>query len=300
MKKNKMIIAVIFTFALLTAVFAMSGSGNNDPSKEAQQVKQDSQQIQAEQPEQPDQTKSNETIKDQYGVDTGMTKDEYEKFKDEYFQYQKAHKISRFDRIFNTKINILKAADFRKYQINLDNSLDMCNLNDFIIRSELIIIGTYESVEVSENMNLTYPVTYKVKVNEIIANETEYETIPEYITLKGFNWDIPYEKLKAMKEGLVNKGSQYLMFLTRDDFHYYKKAYEEGSRKTVVTDDCFDPYTFNALSLQEIKDIGFLFMPNEHPYYPGNRRMKLDELKKNAKAINKINDVNNFYKRSYK
>ncbi|MBU4486271.1 MAG: hypothetical protein KKD38_05030, partial [Candidatus Delongbacteria bacterium] len=113
-------------------------------------------------------------------------------------------------------------------------------------------------------------------------------------------WDIPYTKLKEMKEGLVNKGSQYLMFLTRDDFHYYKKAFEKGTRETIVTDDCFYPYTFNALSLQEVKDIGFVFSFNEHPSSPKFKRVKLEEIKLNTKKILEINDRNNFYKRSYK
>ena len=231
-----------------------------------------------------------ETVRDRYGIDTGMTKDEFEKFKEEYNNYQKNNKISVFSRNFYTKINILAIDKLKKYDIGLNKSLIDCNINDFIIRSELIIIGTLDSIDVSTNMNLRYPITIKVEVNEVIANSTEYKEIPEYITLKN----------SYLSKG--DLGKKFLMLLTRDDFHYFRESHEQNKSKEIVTDDCFYPYTFTplAFSLQEVKDIGFLFIPYEHPYYPGNRRMELDELKRNVEAIIKINDAKNFYKRSYR
>ncbi len=299
MKKNKMIVAVIFTFALLTAVFAMSGGGNNDPAKEAQQVKQDTQSVQAKQS---DQAKLGETVKDILGFDTGLTKDQYDLLKKEYYEKAKELKLLHIDPLFFNKVDLNKKNEFDNFNIHLGASLDECNLNDFIIRSELIIIGTFDSVIIDNDTKSTFPVTFKVRVNEIIANETGYNTIPTFITLKYNNFsNIPFDKLKSNKESLVKGKEQYVLFLTRRSFYYYVDSHEKGRTKTYVTNDCFEPYTFTSLAFSDRKiEKNKIAKDYSKSDLDENYWLDLNVFKKNVKEIIEINDKNNFFKRSYK
>ena len=308
MKKVKMISAALIIM-LSTVIFGMSGDGGQQPVAPKNEVISVSPQEtpQGENKEVTDGVKENKmvTVKDQFGVDTGMTAAELEKFRDEYYQFAISKNYSSglyTDRIFYSKINLLEYDKLKNYGIGLKKTMDICNLYDFIIRSELIIIGTYESVEISRDMNLTYPVTFKVKVNDIIANETEDSTLPEYITLKSENFtNIPYAKLKSMKDELVNKRSQYILFLSRFNFYYFKQVYNSGRSETVVTDDCFASDTYSCLgySLREIKD-DKIIVDYEQSTLDSANYINIDELKNISKKIFDINDKANFYKRSYK
>ncbi len=296
MKKNKMIIAVIFTFALLTAVFAMSGGGNNDPAKEAQQIKQDTQNDQALQP---DQIKSNDTVKDRLGVDTGMTKEEYEKFKDEYLAYQKKCGIYATDNLYYHKTNLNAISEFANHNINLNRLYESCTANDFAIRSEIVAVVSFVDFSIEENKELTYPITLNVKVHEVLMNNTEYEKIPDTLIVKGTNF--PNWHFDEVESGLTkmyeNKDDKYVLFLSRYNFYYFSESHKEGRRKEIVDDTCFEPFTFAFVGYQrKIEDNEIIFDETKYPPIT----ISLDQFRKNVKEINRINDIDNFYKRSYK
>ncbi len=299
MKKNKMIIAVIFAFALLTAVFAMSGGGNNDPAKEIQQLKQDMQTVQSEQSEQPDQVKSNETVRDQFGIDTGMTKEEYEKFKDEYLAYQKKCGIYAKDNLFYHKINLDAVDKFAEYDINLNRSKDLCTTNAFILKSEIIAVVSFVDFSIVNSKELTYPVTFKVKVHEVLMNNTEYEKIPDTLIVKGDNLNnYLFDDFESgLSKMYKNKDDKYVLFLSRFGFIEFKRAFEEKLIDRVVDDSCFEPFTFTFIGYQrKIEDNEIIFDANKNPTV----YISLDQFRKNVKEINRINDIDNFYKRSYK
>ncbi|MDA3884086.1 MAG: hypothetical protein PF638_00655 [Candidatus Delongbacteria bacterium] len=282
--KSKKVLILAVIFILLTSIFAMSDDGDNKPTVVKKEVK------------------STEVVKDRFGVDTGMSKEKYNQFTKDYYAKAKELELYHRDPLFYNKVNLNKKKEFDKYKIHLGASLDMCNLNDFIIRSELIIIGTYEGVEIDKDKKSKFPVTFKVKVNKVIANETEYEIISDNIIVKGMNlYNHPLEKLKSMLKGDFNKN--FVMFLARDAFFNYKKVFDKGKADTYVSDDCFAPYTFTFLgfSQREIKNNNKIVFSNTmHPASPKFKIIDMQEFEESVKEILEINDKDNFYKRSYK
>ena len=293
---------------MLSAVmFGMSGDGGQQPVAPVNVSPQESLQVtlqgdNAGTTEQKESVKESGTEKDQFGIDTGMTKDELEKFKEDYLKYQEKNKIHTGERAYYTKINILELDKFKKFNINLNALLDACSINDYVVRSELIIIGSYDGFEIDPDKKSTFPVTYKIKVDEVLSNETEYGSIPTTIVMKGDNiYNHSIESLSELLKKEHSKNRRYVMFLTRYDFYYFKKSYEEKRRTTYVKDDCFDPYVFTYLSFarREIKDNKIAKDPYKSDFDEDNW-LELDDLKRNIKEISKINDRENFYIRSYK
>ena len=207
------------------------------------------------------------------------------------------------DRLYFLKINLLKIDKLRdKYNIFFFSPDDGCNINDYIIRSELIVTGKYVGFQVDRDSNSIFPVTYKFKIDKTIANETEYDTIPEIISIKVFTYySTNFDKFNESCNSFVNKGDQYLLFLERYDFHGFKERIDAGKTKGHVSDDCFEPYVFSTLyqSSRVIKD-NRLQITSERSIFDSDNWMNIDELEKTAKKIYKINDKKNFYKRSYR
>jgi len=299
---EKRFIVTALLIALLSVVFSMSGDGGNVPV-----VKNESENVDNQVADNTNNDKNvpvvnTGTVKDQFGIDTGMTKEELEKFKEDYLKYQEKNKIHTGERAYFTKINILEIDKFKKFNINLNTLLDECSINDYVVRSELIIIGSYEGFEIDPDKKSTFPVTYKIKVDEVLSNETEYSSIPSTIVVKGDNiYNHSIESLSELLKKEHSKNRRYVMFFTRYDFYYFKKSYEEKRRKTYVKDECFDPYVFTYLSFarREIKDNKIAQDPYKSDFDEDNW-LELDDLKRNIIEISKINDRENFYKRSYK
>jgi hypothetical protein len=277
MKKITVVLVLLTSFFLI----AMSDDGNNDPTVVKKEVK------------------SSETVKDQFGIDTGMTKEDLEKYKDEYLEFQKKCGIYAIDNLYYHKINLNAVDKLAEYDILLDRSKDLCTTNDFILKSEIIVIVSFMDFSIERNKKLTYPATFNVKVHEVIQNNTEYEKIPDMIKVKGTNF--PNWKFDQYESGLSktykNKDDKYVLFLSRYGFIDFKRAFKDGRRKEIVDDTCFEPFTFAFVGYQrKIEDNEILFDENKYP--PIN--ISLDQFKKNVKEINQINDISNFYKRSYR
>ncbi len=305
-KKAKMISAALIIM-LSTVIFGMSGDGGNVPvvpKKEA--VKATTQENVPVEQKEVSQTNANVTVKDQFGIDTGMSKEEFEKFKKEYYDYAQKNNITTgifTDQAYFLKINLLNNKLFAKdYNIYLSNPMDACSLNDFIIRSELIVIGKYVDFTLDSDKNSKFPVTYQFIVDKIVANETEYNTIPEYIKIKELSLGAAdFEKLAVRSNDIVKKGEQYILFLSRLNFYYYNDSYKAGRIKESVKDDCFLPYTFTNLgySTRIIKN-NKIRISYEKSVLDQDNWLSIDDLKKSAKEIFEINNRKDFYKRSYK
>jgi|GEM_PF-5790745 len=123
MKKNIIIVAVILVLALFASINAMSGDGGNVPEqneKGTESVQVQSEQVQQavkEVQEEPavvsvQEEKSDEkvTVKDQLGIDTGMTEKEFEEFKTDFIKKAKEIGLPEgrdgFNSYFKLKINL--------------------------------------------------------------------------------------------------------------------------------------------------------------------------------------------------
>ena len=93
-KKSRMILAALIIM-LSTVIFGMSGDGGNVPVVPKKEAVNVSSQV-SPQGENKDNTigiqeNKVETVKDQFGGDTGMTQNEFEKFKEEYYRSPYTH-----------------------------------------------------------------------------------------------------------------------------------------------------------------------------------------------------------------
>lgn len=310
MKNVKMISAALIIM-LSMVVFGMSGDGGNVPvvpNKESVNAatKDNVPVTQSENIAQSSKSMTSETVKDQFGIDTGFLYEEFTKFKGDYYNYAKQNNIATgifIDQAYFLKINLLNHILLaKKFNVNLSNPMDACSLNDFIIRSELIVIGQYVDYKLDSDKNSKFPVTYQFKIDEVVANETEYSTIPEYIRIKELTLSATdFEKLAVRSNNLVKKGDRCVLFLSRLNFYYYRDSYIAGKIKESVNEDCFLPYTFTNLGYSTRKvENNRILINQEKSVLDKDNWLSIDDLKQTAERIFELNDKNDFYKRSYK
>ena len=81
MKKQKaLILAVIFI--LISSIFAMSDDGGNKPDVEKKELKQETNVVS----EQTEEAKSTDTVKDWFGINTGLTEKEFKAHQESYIK----------------------------------------------------------------------------------------------------------------------------------------------------------------------------------------------------------------------
>ncbi len=286
MKKNKMIVAVIFTFALLTTLFAMSNGGSNDPVKEAQGVKQDTQAV--ANPDQSDQNKSNTTAKDWFGFDTGMTEKEFHEHQEAYIQrwidfhesqvqvgkrvfknetkekefYERMRKEAIIS--YQQRLNLNAIPNFKQFGIGPKDyfiGYDAQGVSPYTYAttiSQVVVHGIVTSTGVDSTK---YPI-YVLKPIEIFKGNFYYDKLPENITVKVF--------------GMFKEDQEIIAFLG---------------------------INFNSRNIKNLKDIaletiGVPLWVKENSQVIDHYRSVLgniDEIKATIKEIDKINNTINFY-----
>ncbi|MBN2827913.1 MAG: hypothetical protein JXQ26_07980 [Tissierellales bacterium] len=146
MKRN-ILVAIIVMF-LLSPIYSMSDDGENVPvvqkensSKGVPQVEQQSNLV----PDQDTGAKYNETVKDEFGIDTGMSKVELQKFKEDYIKLdRKMFPGTQTDMLFNFKVDLNKYDEFLKLGLDLKKSgsfIDSKNYLENSLYSEIVVIG---------------------------------------------------------------------------------------------------------------------------------------------------------------
>ncbi len=283
MKKNKMIVTVIFAFALLTTVFAMSGDGGNEPVKQAQEVKQNAQ---VENADQPDQNKTNETVKDWFGFDTGMTEKEFQEHQEAYIQRwielkesivekktwdektEKAiNKRRREDALlkYMRRLNINAIPKFKEFGINL---IDYFSGYDAHGVEPYTYASTISQVVIHGVVSIGYDslkhAGYYLKPIEILKGESYYEKMPDIIP---FNiW------------GELNDGQEYIVFLGVNS----------------------NTKVFNTLNNIKLGNVGLpLNIRDKTKVYSGYPSIhyvgEINEIKSKIREIDRVNDTENFY-----
>lgn len=148
MKTRKaLILATIFT--LLTSIFPMSGDDKNEPQVEKNQIKQEigvPDQAISEPVVETNVAKSGQTVKDEFGIDTGMTKEELDKFKENYYsQFSDGYRGAAKDWFYRYKIDRSKFYELKKVGVNLSNAgthAETKTYKENTVYSHIIIIGT--------------------------------------------------------------------------------------------------------------------------------------------------------------
>ncbi|MDA3886503.1 MAG: hypothetical protein PF638_12995 [Candidatus Delongbacteria bacterium] len=282
--KNKKALVLAIVFTLLTSIFAMSDDGASEPVIAKKEVISDVSQV--DNPNKTEEVKSIENVKDQFGIDTGMTKVEFELFKNNYFTVAEKLGITN-----NLWIDIKSYFD---HKINL-NAVEELKNNGFfwtkdpkhdqrieysISHSDIIVIGTidhseylYNTQEEETNASKTYKrlTRYYVKVENLLKGTEYYNSLPEQVTYTSpigkYVWASSDQKLKI--------GQKYILF-----FRKY----------TNTTNDLYK-IRFTSLRLE-----GFnLYLESS------KTKLNLDytELLHKISQFQEINDSKNFYDRHY-
>ncbi len=312
MKKNKMIVAVIFAFALLTAAFAMSNDGGDEPAKQAQEVKQNAQVENAEHLEQaedksyeekkiekfilqnvwPDQKKSAE-----------LSEEEYNQVRFDYFE--KAKDNGEKDRntvntYWDFRVNVNKLDELRNLGALLDpqKTAEQDGIYVAALFSQIVIIGTVKDFKYDDRKNARYKTTVEVEIHEVVTGQDLYPELPEkvYVVLES-----DLRRGHWPSEPNLQKDKKYMLFLTRFPIEFYARLNdgysksETGLKEVKPLPDnindpyMFAPYTYSAIDIEATQK-----------YYKEEFSAKLMKWYETIKKIGELNRKSQFYSRSYR
>lgn len=301
MKSSKVLILAII-FALLTSIFAMSDDGGKEPVVEKKEVRQEVV---------PAEAKSNKTVIDLIGMDTGKNKKKIEEFRQNYrIKYVKLFpkkRKSAYSHYYNYKINLNKIDEFEKSGLDLrETSIAAgASYKRNTLYSDIIVIGkVVELITKGED----FTPRYKLKIEEIIVGteviENFFGEIPEYL------YYIAFLGVSMDKESILNKKGLY--FLGVDPYTKVDSLFRKGSYSTVsLYNDSIVCYERDYHKF----DRAFKYMNGEYKLSPAQEKKYKDMYLKRYKECNlgsrddvivgikkilTINDSKNFYKREYK
>ena len=301
MRNSKTIVITAVLFALLSTGFAMSGDGGQQPVKqekgtEVVQVQQFEKSVQeplyaqVEQPEETDsgqEGKSGEsvTVKDQFGIDTGMTKEELEKFKEEYLKRHKNNSL------YNAKIDPAKFIELRNLGVEVSKFGVVTNYiyQNNTLFSDIIIIG--KTVKTERGLGLLV-IEEILKGSDILMNKLG--AIPMSIFYgygaggRGFTDPVIGER------GLYFFAASYALSHERP---YLQRKAESTTILNISGNIALheDLYNIEKNRLEALKKQA----------EEGNKRSTyilktFDEVVENVKKIIEVNDHKNFYKKTFK
>ena len=189
MRNSKTVAITAVLFLILSAAFAMSGDGGQQPVKqekgtEAVQVQQFEKSVQeplyaqAVQPEgissgQVEKTGERVTVKDRLGFETGMTKEELGKFKQEYAkEFKKLFPHLRdtaYEWLFDYNLDLSKYEELKKVGIDLKKTIG----------------SLAEARSYKQNTIYSHIVVVGKTVNKINDGRLDYNTLEIETVLKG-------------------------------------------------------------------------------------------------------------------
>ena len=184
MRNSKTIVIAAVLFLMLSAGFAMSGGGGQQPVK--QEKGNETAQVQSEQAQQEEistlqenkrltKNSSTGTYIDKFGYDTGMTEEEFEKFKEDY-----RVRFNRFrDHDFYNKVDLSKQSVWQELGASKESE-NYKEYKEYALHAPIIIIGKVTSSKVVNNDSF-----YVFEIEEILKGEEiirhELGEIPETI-----------------------------------------------------------------------------------------------------------------------
>jgi hypothetical protein len=300
MKSSKTVAITAVLFLILSTAFAMSGDGGQQPVKQekgneavqvqSEQVQQEVKSVQETQNDQsakPDGTRSDQveksgervTVKDRLGFETGMSKEEHEKFKEEYNILAEKLGITKsskygYDTYFDWKVNLTKRKELEAMNVDLNNigapnhaksHLENC------VYSDIVLIGMIYDITYHEDTAF-FKTSFRVHVEEYLKGESLIKDGSKRISIVN---NSPAKNFNS-SETELNIGDRMVFFLD-----YFGDV--ENNR-------------YFSRSLSERPIINGKVYTNSGSVVIGD----LQAVVKKMKKIIEINDSDNFYKRSYK
>lgn len=314
--KKEIVVVIVFLF-LLSQICAMSGDGGNVPvvpKKEAVNVtaKDNVPVTQNESTALTNKSDTNETVKDQFGVNTEKTEDEFKKFKNEYskkfVELFPNFRENLYEYFFDRKINLNKIDEFKNNGLNLQKSKHASEVDymENSLKSHVIVTG--KIVDLIQKDESFVP-RYKLEIDQIVKGAEIIEKylgeIPKYI------YFIAFFGVSVDNESVLNKKGIYFLYIDTEAMKqslFLKRPYSTviAYNDSIV---CYeqDRHKFDTAFKYKHGKLELSKMEKDNNY--GEKYQKwYDECKigswdktiENIKNIQKINDDINFYKRSYK
>ncbi|MDY0016743.1 MAG: hypothetical protein RBS89_02800 [Candidatus Delongbacteria bacterium] len=311
MKKNKMIVTVIFAFALLTAAFAMSNDGGQQPVK--QENGTDVVQAQSEQVQQ------GTTVTEQAGQDSQkeapkratiaqlegyvlenvwpdqekeIDVDEYEKIKEDYINKGKKLNLEnwKIKYYWSNRVNLTEYENL--YNLNaITKNVDAASrtIEEKALLSQIIVIGSVYNIVSDDRKNARFHTSCEIKIDEFILGKEFFLNLPSSLIL---NLESDYKKGIWDYEPNLVKGKKYMFFLSRYPIEDYAQNNESCKRTNHLSDykelpdnvnlnNVFSLVSYSTIEVNNLKD------------------SEINRMKDTFTQISEINDCYNFFDRVY-
>lgn len=313
MEKKVIITAILF--AMLTVVFSMSGDGENVPVVQKENVSQEASQVEQLSnfvPDQDSEAKYKETVKDELGIDTGMSKEELSEFKDEYLKLDKQmFPNAQGTMLYDFKVNLNKYEELKDAGVDLRRSgvpVEGKSYKENALYSDLILIGT----TIEEDKDFGYDM-YKIEIHEILKGADIFEEKVGEIP-KTFHY-IGEKDIAGQADPVLNIKGIYFFSNTKHVSKEKQYLHKRPESTVLLLDETkaiyekgYKTYLDAIWYRNEIKNNKSLFEDKIKAYErwakagenKGGINESFEDVIKNIKRIIEINNSDNFYKETYK
>jgi len=286
--KQKLLL--LLSVIILTPIFAMSDGGSNEigPEKKSKYTQKD-----CPLPVRIEQVDSKGMVTDKIGYYTGMTKDELQKFKQDYDKLdKKMFPNTRTTMLYDAKIDLNKYEELKNLGVDLKRSgapIEAKSYKDNTLYREIVVIGKTIGKE-----KVTGADTFKIEIIEVLKGvdilKFKLGEVPKY-----FNYLDPFTP-----EPIIGKIGMYFWGFAEDIDVNNRRWIQQVTGSTLIM---LNDTTVIYERLAEYV--------NRKPFSPGGknpafvysddfkRKLSWDEVVQNVRDILKVNDAENFYKKTF-
>jgi len=251
-------------------------------------------------------------------IESGMSKEELTKHKDSYFKNAVQTKSDNEfinERLLKLhyidKLNIDLIDTFIKEGATFAHNYENNTWVDHFLMSDLVVLCSCVGVEVDSDPKNVFPSAYKYKVDSIITGNYLFPNGVEYVySLVDFRAPEFREIIEKSNdiskrwEFSINTGDKLLLFLSKSYLVYSANDRKLKSRATAsIPESHFvdSLYVYSPLYFRVYTNSSFVVKDNKlFDYKDELFKYSLPEFIKKLKHLEKLNDKENFYKRSYK
>jgi len=248
-------------------------------------------------------------VKDRLGIDTGMSKEELEKFKAEYDKMDRQmFPGTHTSMLYDSKIDLNKADEFKKIGVDLWRSgvpaADK-TYKENTLYSDIIVIGKTIGTEKIDGVY-----TYKIEIEEIIKGKEilnhKLGEIPQYIYYPGSNAG-GNEEIVGETKPILNVTALYF-FGFAEDLQKNRRWIQKRPESTLICNE--DSSIVYEKYYEQLKSLAWLQNKKDKSENFKNLQKDIEEnivMKEKwneaisiVKQIITINKDENFYNKSFK
>jgi len=309
MERN-ILVAIILMF-LLSPIYSMSDDGGNVPVVKNENTVEEAhgEQHSSSLLDQSTEIKSHETVKDESGIDTGLSKKGLENFKQNYMNFKaKILPNSNSDMLYNFKVDLNKYDEFKTLGVDLKRSGVSNEATTYLentLYSDIVVLGMIVGTEIVAGSDTP---KYKIKIDEILKGKEILQAklgyIPEYIHfISGFAsgyW------VSDDNQPVLNHKGIYFLWNARK-FNKNKMFFQRNGFSTILYSEKYgiiyeknyeDVNTLDWLQNKKDKSDNFI-KTQEELENAIESNTKWENVVSKIKEIIRLNDSINFYKKIF-